>query len=160
MDPASSASSARVRALGLAETLANPAASRQNSFGVAGVQYICFMLYNMSRMNMPRPETFAALADPTRLAIVERLLDGEATVTDLARPFALSQPAISRHLKVLEEAGLIETRVAGTARPRRLRPEAVDALWGWLDRLRRTMEANYARLDTVLDDLQTDPGKD
>ncbi|MCU0910723.1 MAG: metalloregulator ArsR/SmtB family transcription factor [Rhodobacteraceae bacterium] len=75
----------------------------------------------MNRIHTPRPETFAALADPTRLAIVERLLDGEANVTDLARPFALSQPAISRHLKVLEEAGLIETRIAGTARPRRLR---------------------------------------
>ena len=110
---------------------------------------------------MPRPETFAALADPTRLAIVERLLEGEATVTDLARPFALSQPAISRHLKVLEEAGLIETRIAGTARPRRLRPEAVDELWEWLGRLRRRMEANYARLDTLLAEIEPrDHGKD
>jgi DNA-binding transcriptional ArsR family regulator len=118
------------------------------------------MLYTMNRIHTPRPETFAALADPTRLAIVERLLDGEANVTDLARPFALSQPAISRHLKVLEEAGLIETRIAGTARPRRLRPEAVEELWGWLDGLRRRMEANYARLDAVLAEMQTGSGKD
>lgn len=104
--------------------------------------------------------TFAALSDPTRLAIVERLLEGEATVNELARPFALTQPAISRHLKVLEDAGLIETRVAGTARPRRLRPEAVDELWTWLDRLRRGMEANYRRLDTLLSELQESGKKD
>ncbi len=105
--------------------------------------------------------TFAALADPTRRAIVERLLDGEATVTALARPFALTQPAISRHLKVLEEAGLIETRTQGTARPRRLRPEAIEELWTWLDRTRRAMEANYGRLDALLADLQAqDPRKD
>jgi DNA-binding transcriptional ArsR family regulator len=121
---------------------------------------MCNLLYNMKCMPTPRPETFAALADPTRLAIVEQLLDGEATVTDLARPFALSQPAISRHLKVLEEAGLIEARVAGTARPRRLRPEAVEELWGWLDCLRRRIEANYARLDAVLAEMQTGSGKD
>ena len=69
----------------------------------------------MPPLNAP----FAALADPTRRAILSRLAQGEATVQDLARPFAISQPAISRHLKVLEEAGLIETRIQGTARPRR-----------------------------------------
>ena len=68
-------------------------------------------------------QSFAALADPTRRALIARLAQGEATVQDLARPFAISQPAISRHLKVLEEAGLIETRIDGTARPRRLKPE-------------------------------------
>lgn len=74
-------------------------------------------------------QSFAALADPTRRAIIARLAEGEATVQDLARPFSISQPAISRHLKVLEEAGLIETRIVGTARPRRLKADAVAALW-------------------------------
>lgn len=102
---------------------------------------------------MSLQRTFAALADPTRLAIVDRLLKGEATVNELARPFDLTQPAISRHLKVLDEAGLIETRIAGTARPRRLRREAVEELWTWMDHMRRTLEANYARLDGVLAEL-------
>ncbi len=74
-------------------------------------------------------QPFAALSDPTRRAIIARLAQGEATVQDLARPFAISQPAISRHLKVLEDAGLIETRVDGTTRPRRLKPQAVAQLW-------------------------------
>ncbi|MDH3262991.1 MAG: metalloregulator ArsR/SmtB family transcription factor [Paracoccaceae bacterium] len=100
------------------------------------------------------PATFAALADPTRLALVERLMQGEATVAELARPFPLTQPAISRHLKVLEEAGLVETRVAGPARPRRLRPEALAEAAGFLDRLRALWEPRFARLDTLLETLQ------
>lgn len=96
---------------------------------------------------------FAALSDPTRRAILARLAEGEATVQELAAPFAISQPAISRHLKVLEEAGLIETRIHGTSRPRRLRPEAVEEIWDWLSRYRAVMEANYRRLDLLLDDL-------
>lgn len=99
---------------------------------------------------------FAALSDPTRRAILARLAQGEATVQDLARPFPISQPAISRHLKVLEEAGLIETRTEGTARPRRLKPDAVEALWDWLGQYRALWEARYARLDDVLADLQKD----
>jgi DNA-binding transcriptional ArsR family regulator len=98
----------------------------------------------------PLATTFAALADPTRLAIVTRLMEGEATVQQLAAPFAISQPAISRHLKVLEKAGLIETRIDGTARPRRLRADTVDDLWDWLGRLRDGLDANYARLDALL----------
>lgn len=97
--------------------------------------------------------SFAALADPTRRAILARLAQGEATVQDLARPFAVSQPAISRHLRVLEAAGLIETRVAGTARPRRLKAEAMAELWDWLGRFRLGHEAAYARLDDVLADM-------
>jgi DNA-binding transcriptional ArsR family regulator len=93
---------------------------------------------------------FAALADPTRRTILAQLAKGEATVQDLARPFAISQPAISRHLKVLEGAGLIETRVAGTSRPRRLKPEATDMLWTWLSDFRAALERNYARLDALL----------
>jgi DNA-binding transcriptional ArsR family regulator len=96
---------------------------------------------------------FAALADPTRRAIIARLAQGEATVQDLARPFPISQPAISRHLKVLEEAGLIETRIEGTARPRRLKPDAVEALWDWLGQYRSLWEARFQRLDEVLDSL-------
>jgi DNA-binding transcriptional ArsR family regulator len=99
---------------------------------------------------------FAALSDPTRRAILARLAQGEATVQDLARPFPISQPAISRHLKVLEEAGLIETRTEGTARPRRLKPDTVEALWDWLGQYRALWEARYARLDDVLADLQKD----
>jgi DNA-binding transcriptional ArsR family regulator len=97
--------------------------------------------------------TFAALADPTRRALVERLAEGEATVSELAAPFAMSQPAVSRHLKVLEEAGLIATRVAGSARPRRLNPEGLRLAHDWLDGFRAHWEERYARLDTVLDDL-------
>jgi DNA-binding transcriptional ArsR family regulator len=98
-------------------------------------------------------QSFAALADPTRRAIIARLAKGEATVQDLARPFSISQPAISRHLKVLEEAGPIETRIEGTARPRRLKPDAVAALWDWLGQYRALWEEQFRKLDTVLDHL-------
>lgn len=109
----------------------------------------------------PLDAAFAALADPTRRAILARLAAGEATVAELAAPFPISQPAVSRHLRVLEEAGLIETRIAGSARPRRLRPEGVAALWDWLGRFRAAAEANYARLDTLLDTLATEhPAQD
>lgn len=102
-------------------------------------------------------QTFAALADPTRRAILARLADGEATVQDLARPFAISQPAISRHLKVLEDAGLIETRIQGTARPRRLKPDTMALLWDWLGQYRALWEAQFQCLDAVLDNLPDDP---
>ncbi len=93
---------------------------------------------------------FAALADPTRRAILARLAKGEATVMELAKPFAVTQPAISRHLKVLEGAGLIERRIAGTTRPCRLSAAGLAPLEAWLDQIRRTMSANYDRLDDVL----------
>ncbi|WP_334194452.1 ArsR/SmtB family transcription factor [Pararhodobacter sp.] len=96
------------------------------------------------------PTTFAALSDPTRLAILNRLAQGEATVNDLAAMFPISQPAISRHLKVLDEAGLIERRVDGTRRPCRLNPEALAPVRRWISELERVMEANYARLDALL----------
>ena len=102
-------------------------------------------------------QSFAALADPTRRAIIARLAAGEATVQDLARPFSISQPAISRHLKVLEEAGLIETRIDGTARPRRLKPDAVEALWDWLGQYRALWDAQFKRMDAVLDSLADEP---
>lgn len=94
--------------------------------------------------------SFAALADPTRRAIMARLATGEATVMELAQPFAMSQPAISRHLKVLEGAGLILRRVEGTKRPCRLAPEALAGIEEWLTMLRKALSANYDRLDAVL----------
>jgi len=106
----------------------------------------------------PLAETFAALSDPTRQAIVARLAQGEATVTELMTPFAISQPAISRHLKVLEDAGLIETRIAGQSRPRRLKPQALAEARDWLETCRRIWEANFTRLDALLDDMKREPG--
>lgn len=94
--------------------------------------------------------SFAALADPTRRAIVARLAAGETTVMELARPFSMSQPAISRHLKVLESAGLIVRRVEGTKRPCRIAPNALAGIEEWLAMLRKTLSANYDRLDAVL----------
>ncbi|MDC9824208.1 metalloregulator ArsR/SmtB family transcription factor [Devosia sp. ZB163] len=101
-------------------------------------------------------QSFAALSDPVRRALIQRLAEGEATVQDLARPFSISQPAISRHLKVLEDAGLIETRVDGTARPRRLKPEAVAQLWNWLGQYRTLWEVQFQKLDAVLDEIADD----
>jgi DNA-binding transcriptional ArsR family regulator len=94
--------------------------------------------------------SFAALADPTRRAILARLALGEATVNELAEPFEMSQPAISQHLKVLEQAGLIVQRVEGTKRPRRLAKAGIDAMDQWLAMLRKALERNYERLDEVL----------
>ena len=93
---------------------------------------------------------FAALADPTRRAILARLSLGEATVNELADPFEMTQPAISQHLKVLEDAGLIVRRVEGTKRPRRLATEGIEAMDQWLAMLRTALEKNYDRLDEVL----------
>ena len=93
---------------------------------------------------------FSALADPTRRAILARLALGEATVMELAEPFEMTQPAISQHLKVLEDAGLIATRVAGTKRPRRIARDGIDAMEQWLEMLRKALETNYERLDGVL----------
>ncbi|MGY3497430.1 ArsR/SmtB family transcription factor [Bradyrhizobium sp. USDA 4502] len=93
---------------------------------------------------------FSALADPTRRAILARLALGEATVMELVEPFDMTQPAISRHLKVLEGAGLIVRRIEGTKRPCRLAPSAVAEIDRWLGMLRRALETNYDRLDDVL----------
>ncbi len=94
--------------------------------------------------------TLGALADPTRRAILARLAEGEATVNELARPFDISQPAISRHIRVLTDAGLIVQRVDGARRPCRLAPEALSELDQYLNRLRKAFEANYQRLDRLL----------
>ena len=98
---------------------------------------------------------FAALADPTRRAIVARLATGQATVTELAAPFAMSQPAISKHLKVLERAGLISRGHDAQRRPRRLEPKGLGDATRWLERYRRLWEGNYRRLDALLQELNT-----
>ena len=95
--------------------------------------------------------TFAALADPTRRAILARLADGDASVMELAEPFAVSQPAISKHLRVLENAGLISRSREGQKRPCRLEPEPLEAANAWLERYREIWEQNYARLDDLLE---------
>ncbi len=95
-------------------------------------------------------QVFGALADPTRRAILAHLAKGEASVMELAGPFALTQPAISQHLKVLEEAGLVASRIDGARRPRRLAKPGIEAMDQWLGQLRKAVEANYERLDTVL----------
>jgi len=99
--------------------------------------------------------TFAALADPTRRAILARLAVGEASVTELARPFAMSQPAISKHLKVLERAGLVSRGRDAQRRPRRLEAKPLAEATAWLERYRRLWERRFRRLDALLDELQT-----
>jgi DNA-binding transcriptional ArsR family regulator len=97
---------------------------------------------------------FAALADPTRRAILARLARGEATVMELAEPFEMTQPAISQHLKVLEDAGLVVRRVEGAKRPRRLATAGIEAMDQWLAMLRKALEKNYDRLDQVLASME------
>lgn len=104
--------------------------------------------------------TFAALGDPTRRAILAALAHGELTVMELARPFQMTQPAISRHLKVLENAGLIARRAEGTKRPCRLSQEGFGPAERWLAMLRSGLEANYDRLDKILSEITTNPGEE
>lgn len=98
--------------------------------------------------------TFLALADPTRRAILARLARGEASVTELSEPFAISQPAISKHLKILERAGLITVGQDAQRRPRRLEGKPLAEANAWLERYRASWEANFERLDGVLEALQ------
>jgi DNA-binding transcriptional ArsR family regulator len=93
---------------------------------------------------------FSALADPTRRAILARLTKGEATVMTLAKPFKMTQPAVSRHLKVLEHAGLISRRSEGTKRHCKLARSGINEMEQWLSTLRASLEQNYGRLDGVL----------
>ncbi len=99
--------------------------------------------------------TFAALADPTRRAILSRLATGEASVMELAKPFAMSQPAISKHLKVLERAGLISRGRDAQRRPCRIEAKPLAEADDWLEEYRRIWEENFQRLDTLLDELKT-----
>jgi DNA-binding transcriptional ArsR family regulator len=98
--------------------------------------------------------TFLALADPTRRAILARLARGDAPVTELAEPFAISQPAVSKHLKVLERAGLITVGQEAQRRPRRLEGRPLAEATAWLERYRGIWETNFQRLDGVLEELQ------
>jgi DNA-binding transcriptional ArsR family regulator len=109
-------------------------------------------------MNTATPDsldaTFAALADPTRRAILARLAAGEASVTELAEPFAMSQPAISKHLKVLERAGLISRSRDAQRRPRRLEARPLAEATAWLERYRQFWQGSFQRLDALLDELK------
>ena len=112
-------------------------------------------MQSSDRLNL----TFAALADPTRRAILARLATGEASVQELAEPFEMSQPAISKHLKVLERAGLISVNIDAQRRPRRLEPRRLEEAVDWIKRYREIFEQNYQRLDALLDELQGKPQK-
>ena len=97
---------------------------------------------------------FFALSDPTRRAILARLATGEATVRELTEPFVMTQPAISKHLRVLEDAGLIARRVEGTRRPCRLQADGLEAIDAWLAMMRQALDRNYDRLDSLLARMQ------
>lgn len=99
--------------------------------------------------------TFAALADPTRRAILARLASGQASVNELAAPFSMSQPAISKHLKVLERAGLISRAQDGQRRPRRLEAKPLAEATEWIEKYRRIWAANFQRLDALLEHMKT-----
>jgi len=101
--------------------------------------------------------TFSALADPTRRAILARLATGEASVQELSEPFEMSQPAISKHLKVLERAGLISVDIDAQRRPRRLETKRLEEAVDWIERYREIFEQNYQRLDALLEELQSKP---
>ena len=103
--------------------------------------------------------TFAALADPTRRAILARLAAGQASVMELAKPFEMSQPAISKHLKVLERAGLISRSRDRQRRPCRVETKRLLEATGWLERYRQSLEVSFQRLDTLLDELKTQERK-
>ena len=103
---------------------------------------------------------FSALSDPTRRAILARLALGEATVMELVKPFELTQPAISRHLKVLEKAGLIVRRVEGTKHPCRLAEHGIAEIDRWLEMLRSALTSNYDRLDHLLAEMKSDQGEE
>jgi DNA-binding transcriptional ArsR family regulator len=100
--------------------------------------------------------TFSALADPTRRAILARLAEGEASVMELAAPFALSQPAVSKHLRVLENAGLITKGRDGQRRPCKIEMAPLNAANDWIERYQQIWEQNYARLDSLLEALKQD----
>jgi len=98
---------------------------------------------------------FSALADPTRRAILARLMTGEASVNELAEPFAISQPAISKHLKILERAGLVSRSADGTRRPVKIEATPMKQAVDWLEKYRKFWETSYGRLDALLEALQT-----
>jgi DNA-binding transcriptional ArsR family regulator len=110
--------------------------------------------YGQLMMSQRLDATFAALADPTRRAILARLATGEASVAQLAAPFAMSQPAISKHLKVLERAGLVSRGQDAQRRPRRIEAQPLAEANEWLERYRKIWEANFERLDALLEEMK------
>jgi DNA-binding transcriptional ArsR family regulator len=103
---------------------------------------------------------FTALGDPTRRAILQRLMSGDADVAELAKPFAMSQPAISHHLKVLEDAGLVSRGRVANSRPRHLEVETLKEATMWMDDYRRFWDESYTRLGTLLEKLQREEGEE
>jgi DNA-binding transcriptional ArsR family regulator len=133
--------------------------NRRGLLTPVGDQFITISFYNTSVMQMTPSDqldaTFVALADPTRRAILVRLMQGEASVNELAEPFEISQPAISKHLKILERAGLVTRSAAGTRRPVKIEAAPMKDAVDWLEKYRKFWEASYARLDALLAELQT-----
>ncbi|MBS1800831.1 MAG: winged helix-turn-helix transcriptional regulator [Acidobacteria bacterium] len=120
------------------------------------------MGYTHSTRTHAKPDLdaiFAALADPTRRAIVARLAEGEATVAELVEPFAMSQPAVSKHLKVLERAGLVSRGRDAQRRPCRLEAQPLAQANQWLERYRKAWEQNFARLDLLLEELKAEDSR-
>lgn len=114
----------------------------------------------MSYSSAQLDATFAALADPTRRAILARLAQGEASVNELALPFDMSQPAISKHIKVLEHAGLVSRSRAAQKRPCRIEAKPLEEATEWLEKYRQFWEANYQRLDSLLEEMKFNERKD
>jgi DNA-binding transcriptional ArsR family regulator len=110
-------------------------------------------------MNDTISNTFSALADPTRRAILARLALGETSVTELAEPFEMSMPAVSKHLRVLENAGLVERSRHAQYRPVKLRAEPLKQAWGWIEEYRQFWEESFDRLDAYLKRLQAEEAK-
>ncbi|HEX4154196.1 MAG TPA: metalloregulator ArsR/SmtB family transcription factor [Acidobacteriaceae bacterium] len=110
-------------------------------------------------MNDSISSTFAALADPTRRAILARLALGETSVTELAEPFEMSMPAVSKHLRVLENAGLVERSRQAQYRPVKLRAEPLKQAWGWIEEYRQFWEESFDRLDAYLKRLQAEQAR-
>ena len=129
-----------------------PKRSLDKCAGLYIIDVLCNLLVMLTSSTLD--STFAALADPTRRAILARLASGEASVIELAKPFAMSQPAVSRHLKVLERAGLISRGRDAQRRPRRLEAKPLAEASQWLEDYRRFWETSFQRLDSLLDEMK------
>jgi len=137
--------------------------SARSLLTASAIQCITVLFYNTSVLQMTPAQldaTFTALADPTRRAILARLMQGDASVNELAAPFAISQPAISKHLKMLERAGLVSRSAEGTRRPVRIEAAPMKDAVAWLEEFRKFWEASYGRLDALLAALQTPANTD
>lgn len=117
--------------------------------------YLVMELTSYTQSNKRLDTTFAALANPTRRAILARLASGAASVTELAEPFDLSQPAISKHLKVLEEAGLVSRAIDAQRRPRKLEAAPLAEASEWLENYRRFWEGRFQQLDALLEEMKS-----